>query len=170
MNIHRHIWQIVVVCALAGVVTACGSSSPSSSTTTKPPTPTASSSSPPSTANAAAEITANWEKFFSAKTPVPTRVSLLENGSQFPTAALAPTGLAAEASAKVLSVTNVTASQATVKYDVLLGTSVALPNQTGTAVYQDGTWKVGAASFCGLLSLEAGGKTSSLPPVCKATS
>ena len=36
------------------------------------------------------------------------------------------------------------------------------------AVYQDGTWKVGLASFCGLLALENGGKTSGLPAACKS--
>lgn len=167
MRIHRHIWGIVLLCALAGVVAACGSSSPSKSGSTHSPAST--STSAPSTAGSVSAIKANWEKFFSAKTPVSTRQSLLENGSQFPSAALAPTGLAAEASAKVLSVTNVTAATATVKYNILLGTTVALPNQTGQAVYQNGTWKVGTASFCGLLTLEAGNKTSSLPSVCKAS-
>jgi len=165
MNIHRHIWRIVVPCALAGALAACGGSSPSSSGSKSPST----TSSAPSTAASIAAITTNWEKFFSAKTPVATRQSLLENGSQFPSAALAPTGLAAEASAKVLSVSDVTPADATVSYNILLGTSVALPNQTGQAVYQDGTWKVGTASFCGLLKLEAGNKTSSLPSVCKAS-
>ena len=93
---------------------------------------------------------------------------LLEDGSQFPASSLAATGLAAEAKAKVLTVTNVTASQATVKYDILLGSTPALKNQTGTAVYQNGTWKVGVASFCGLLTLENAGKTSGLPAPCKS--
>lgn len=166
MNIHRHIWRIVVLCALAGAVAACGSSNSGSSGSKSPST---TSSSAPSTAASIAAITTNWEKFFSAKTPVSERQSLLENGSQFPAATLAPTGLAAEASAKVLSVSAVTPSDATVTYNILLGTSVALPNQTGQAVYQDGTWKVGSASFCSLLKLEAGNKTSGLPAVCKAS-
>jgi hypothetical protein len=34
-------------------------------------------------------------------------------------------------------------------------------------VYSGGTWKVGVASFCRLLALEDGGKTSSLPAACK---
>jgi hypothetical protein len=56
-------------------------------------------------------------------------------------------------------------SQATVVYTVLLAGTPALSNQKGVAVYQDGTWKVGVASFCGLLTLENSGKT---PSVCKA--
>ncbi len=54
-------------------------------------------------------------------------------------------------------------TQAKVTYNVLLGTTPALTNQSGVAVYQDGTWKVGDASFCGLLALENGGKA---PSVC----
>ena len=46
--------------------------------------------------------------------------------------------------------------------------SSGLSNLTSVAVYQDGSWKVGVASFCGLLALENGGKTSSLSAACKA--
>ena len=45
-----------------------------------------------------------------------------------------------------------------------LGGTTALPNQTGTAVYQDGMWKVGDVSFCQLLKIENAGTTVS---VCK---
>jgi hypothetical protein len=178
MNSHRHIAQIVAACALAALATACGSSGTGSSTTPAAPasstsaatTPaaTATSSSPSSTTGAAAEIKTNWETFFNASTPVPKRVSLLQDGSMFPSAALAATGLAAQAKAKVLTVTNVTATQATVKYNILLGGTPVLKNQIGTAVNQNGTWKVGVASFCGLLTLENGGKTSGLPAPCKS--
>ena len=57
------------------------------------------------------------------------------------------------------------ATQATVTYDIYLGGKPALSNQTGTAAYQDGTWKVGDGSFCRLLALENGGKA---PPVCSS--
>jgi hypothetical protein len=167
MNAHRHIWQILGACALVAGLAACGSSSPSASHSTPPATTHSATTAPPSSAAATATITANWEKFFSAKTPVSERASLLENGSQFPTASLQPTGLAAEASAKVLKVTNVTASTATVTYNILLGTTPALTNQVGTAVYQSGVWKVGTSSFCSLLKLETGGK--GMPSVCSAT-
>jgi len=156
---HRHIWQAVGACALAAAIAACGASSPSST-----PSPSSSST---SSASTVATITANWVEFFSAQTPVATRISLLQDGSQFPKAALEPTGLAAGVSSKVLKVTNVTATQATVTYDVLLANTPALTNKKGVAVYQDGTWKVGVASFCGLLSLEVGSKH--LPPVCKTS-
>jgi hypothetical protein len=167
MNSYRHIAQIAGACAIAAVATACGgnsgSSAPTSSATTPSGSATPGSSSP---AGAVAAITTNWVTFFSASTPVPKRVMLLQDGSQFPKAALAATGFAAQASAKVQAVTNVTASQATVKYAILLAGAPALPHETGTAVYQNGTWKVGLASFCALLKLENGNKTSGLPAPC----
>jgi hypothetical protein len=71
-------------------------------------------------------------------------------------------------SAKVTKVTLVSPTQAKVTYSILESGQPVLSNQTGVAVYQDGTWKVGIASFCGLLAMENGGKTSSLPAACKA--
>jgi hypothetical protein len=172
MNTHRQTWKILGACTLAAAAAACGSSgTPASSTSTTPAatTPAASPSatsgaSSPTTAGTAAIVT-NWEAFFSAKTPVAKRVTLLQDGSQFQSIikGQAGSGLAATASAKVLKVTNVTASQATVKYNILVSGATALPNQTGTAVLQNGTWKVGVASFCGLLHLEG---LKSIPAVC----
>ncbi len=45
-----------------------------------------------------------------------------------------------------------------------------MQNQSGVGVYEDGTWKVGVASFCGLLVLENNGIMASLPATCKAAS
>jgi len=115
-------------------------------------------------------IAANWTAFFNPKTPVAKRISLLQDGQQF--AAIiksqASSGLAAQASAKVIKVTLVSATQARVTYTILENGKPALSNQTGIAVLQNGTWKVGIASFCSLLALENGGKTSTLPPACQS--
>jgi hypothetical protein len=62
----------------------------------------------------------------------------------------------------------VSPAQAKVTYSILLGGQPALSHQTGVAVKQGGTWKVGVASFCGLLAVENGGKTSGLPAACKS--
>jgi hypothetical protein len=164
---HRHMSYLLGSCALIGVTllaTACGGSSPSSSSTSKPPAASSAGGS------AVAQITTNWEAFFSAKTPVSQRVSLLQDGSQFQSiiSAQAGGGLASQASAKVTKVTVTSATQATVKYDILLNGTPALSNQTGTAVLQNGTWKVGVTSFCGLLTLENSGKTTGLPAACQA--
>ena len=66
-------------------------------------------------------------------------------------------------------VTVTSPTQATVGYNIVLAGQTALGGQSGTAVLQDGTWKVGLASFCGLLTLEAGGKTKGLPAQCQTT-
>ena len=112
-------------------------------------------------------IKANWEAFFSGATPAAQKISLLQNGQKY--AAIiqgqAASSLARSASAMVTAVKVTSPTQATVTYDMLIGGKPALSNQTGTAAYQDGTWKVGDGSFCQLLALENGGKA---PPVCSS--
>ena len=141
--------------ALVAALAACGSSS------------TSSASVPPSTrppASATALITANWEAFFSGKTSAAKKITLLQNGRAYAAIidAQSGSGMASSASTSVTKVTVSSPAQATVTYNILLGTTPALTNQSGVAVYQNGTWKVGDASFCGLLSLENGGKAPSL--------
>jgi hypothetical protein len=65
-------------------------------------------------------------------------------------------------------VTLVSPARGKVSYSILLGGQPALSGQTGVAVLQDGTWKVGLASFCGLLATENGGKTAGLPAACRS--
>jgi len=119
---------------------------------------------------AAATIKANWEAFFNPKTPVAKRVSLLQDGQTFASIinSQAGSGLAASASAKVTKVTLVSPTQGKVTYSILVGGQPALSNQTGVAIKQGGTWKVGVASFCGLLTVENGGKTTGLPAACSS--
>lgn len=181
MNSHRHFTHLVGAVALAGLAvlaTACGGSSPSPSSTTSAPPPTSSaptSSAPatsgstsPGSAAAVAAITTNWEAFFNAKTPDSQRIGLLQDGSQFASVihSQSGSGLAALATAKVTHVTVNSPTMATVSYEILISGTPQLKNQTGTAVYQNGVWKVGVASFCGLLILENAGKTSGLPAAC----
>ena len=170
MNTRGSLTLIVTVCALGAGLTACGSSSgPAASSTSATATPATSATSQPATA-AQTAIEANWAAFFSAKTPVARRVGLLQDGKQFASVIKAQAGsaLASQATAKVTKVTSVTSKQATVTYSILLDGQPELKNQSGVAVDQDGTWKVGVASFCGLLALENGGKTKGLPSACKS--
>ena len=164
--------------ALALAVAACSSSSSSSSSSASaaPPsaasTPAGSASAVPassSSGSATAQITANWEKFFSASTPLSERVDLLQNGSQFSSAisAFSKLPLAGGIGAKVTGVTVTSATQATVTYSIVSGSTTLLGGQSGTAVYQDGTWKVGDASLCGLFKLVPGG---TLPAACSSAS
>ena len=169
---------ILAGAALGLTLAACGgssggSTSPSSAavSSSAPATSAAPSSSPPASSAAAARtIAANWTAFFNAKTPVAQRISLLEDGPDFAAIirAQAGSGLASAAAAKVTKVTVTSATQATVIYDIVVAGQSALANQSGTAVLQGGTWKVGLSSFCGLLTLEAGGKTTGLPAQCKS--
>jgi len=172
--------QILLVCALAAGIAACSSSgnssssgassSPSSAPSSSASPAPATSASPVSSSGATAAITANWEAFFSPKTPVAKRVSLLQDGQTFESVikSQAGSGLAASATSKVTKVTVVSPTQAKVTYSILLGGQPALSNQAGVAVKQGGTWKVGVASFCGLLTVENSGKTSGLPAACKS--
>ena len=165
MRFHLLTRRMILALALAAAITACGSSSSSSVSHTASATPSAASASVASAASAAARIKANWEAFFSGTTPAAKKIALLQNGQKYAALiqAQAASSLAKSASAKVTAVHVISATQATVTYDIYLGGKPALSDQSGTAVYQDGTWKVGDASFCQLLALENGGKA---PAAC----
>jgi hypothetical protein len=161
--------------ALAATVGACSSSASSSAATSGSGSPTAtsapassgsgspaapsSSASVQTSSSAVAAITANWEAFFNGKTDAAKKISLLQNGQKFAAVinAQAGSGLASTAGAKVTAVVVNSGTSATVSYNITLGGQSALSNQTGTAVYEDGIWKVGDISFCQLLKLEGSG-------------
>ena len=168
MRYHKVSWVIALGPALAVALTACGSSG---STAPKPST-SPSTSAPVASGPATAQITANWQAFFNAKTPEARRVQLLQNGQVFASIIKAQAGssLASSATAKVTKVTVVSPAQAKVTYSILIGGTPQLSNQSGVAVKQGGTWKVGDSSFCGLLALENAGSTSGLPADCHSAS
>jgi hypothetical protein len=164
---HRPLAGAGAVLALA--LTGCGgSSTPPPSGSPAATAAAAASTMPTAGAAAIALIKEDWAAFFDPKTDVGRRVALLQNGPAFRAAlsAQAGTPLANEASARVATVTLSAATGATVVYDILLGGQPVLRNQIGTAVYESGTWKVGAASFCGLLSLENSGNKAAMPGAC----
>lgn len=159
---------------LAMTAAACSSSSSSASapaSSSSAPASSAAASSPAgsaTTSNAAvAAITTDWEAFFSGKTSAAKKIALLQNGSKYAAIIKAQAGssLASGAGAKVTKVVLNTPTSATVSYNITLNGTTALPNQTGTAVNENGTWKVGDVSFCALLKLENSGST---PSVCKS--
>ena len=163
--------------ALAATMAACSSSSSSSaagapssaaSAASAPASSAASSPGTGSTADAAAQIKANWEKFFDASTPVTEKVKLLQNGAALESAikAFANFPLANGIGAKVTNVTVSSATKAAVTYNLTSSSGGALlSGQKGVAVYQDGTWKVGDASLCGLFRLIPGG---TIPAACSS--
>jgi hypothetical protein len=139
---------LVVVAGLA--LAGCGGSSHPSTTE--------------STAAAQAQIKSAYQKFFSGSTSVSDREAVLQDGSKFKSViqAFASNPLAKNVSVTVSSVKLQGADNAKVVYTVKLG-STGLPKQLGTAVLQDGTWKVGDASLCKLVSLQG-----TTPSACKS--
>jgi hypothetical protein len=165
--------SVLLSAGLAVAGCSSSSSSPPAPKKTTPaatpsPTPSPSTSSSsgggtPSSATTKA-IETNWAKFFNAKTPISQRLALLQNGSQFSSVIQSQAGssLALAATSKVTHVSLTGTSQAAVTYDILISGTPALSDQAGVAVLQGGVWKVGDASFCGLLKLEG----STLPAGC----
>jgi len=143
--------------ALAVAVAACSSSSSSSSSAPATSAPAASASG----STAAAQITANWEKFFDSSS-TSQRVALLQNGSTFASAIGSLSHLASGIGATVNGVI-VAGNTAIVNYNITSSGKSLLPGQVGTAVEQNGTWKVGDTSVCNLFKLVPGG---TVPAAC----
>ena len=111
-----------------------------------------------------AKIKADWTAFFAGTTPAKNKIALFQNGSKFAAVidAQAKSTFAESTTAKVSSVKVDSATKATVHYSIYLGGVAALKDQTGVAVLQGGTWKVGDQSFCALLAME-----QTKTPACK---
>jgi glucose/arabinose dehydrogenase len=159
------------------VLAACGagggSHHPSAKSPSPKPTASATAAEPASGPAAVAAITANWKTVFDGEASIPRRLALVQDGPEVAAfvEAQAKTSLgkaAAGSTATVSSVTITSPSQATVDYEVLLLGTPLLKNQAGIAVYTDGVWKVGIASFCGLAYLEYPKTSPDLPAVCRS--
>ena len=109
------------------------------------------------------QIKTAYETFFSGKSSIPERIAVLQDGPRFKAlvTSFANNPLAKNVSATVGTVRMQGANDAKVTYVVKLGNS-ALPKQNGTAVRQDGTWKVGYLGLCKLVALQG-----TTPAVCK---
>jgi len=172
--------QIPAALAATGclVLAACGGGGGShqSSANSASPRPTASATAaakPASGAGAVAAITANWKTVFNGQAPLPSRLALVQEGSQVAAfvEAQAKTSFgkaAVGSSATISSVTITSPSQATVHWNLLLLGTPLLKNQVGTAVYLGGVWKVAIGSFCGLAYLEFPKGSPQLPAVCRS--
>ena len=138
--------RLALVLVLALALAACGGSSK------------------PKTSDEQAQIKSAYETFFSGKTSVTDRVALLQNGSRFKglVTSFASNPLAKNVSATVSSVTLQGSNKAKVVYVVKFAGS-SLPQQTGSAIRQSGTWKVADASLCKLVALQG-----STPAICKS--
>ena len=179
-RLHFRESSLVSASLLVAVALALGACSSGGGGNTTPAThatsPAASTSAPaggggePTSGSAAvAAIKTNWATFFNGKTPVARRLQLIQGGDKLAKVIKAQQSgnpLASSATAKVTHVTLTGTSQASVTYSILLGGQAALSGQQGVAVYEDGVWKVGLASFCALLKLENSGNASGLPSAC----
>lgn len=123
---------------------------------TSSPTTTGSTSTGSNAPPASTTIAEHWRAFFSGATSPTQKIALLQDGRDF--AAIidgqASSAEAKSAGATVSKVTLESSSTARVNYTITLGGQPALRDQLGQAVLQGSVWKVGRASFCGLLSLE----------------
>jgi len=169
----RQAWAAL---AAAGCLTlaACGGGggTPARSASPEPTASATAPAEPASGAAAVAAITANWKTVFNGKAPLDRRLALVQNGSQVAAfvKAQAKTSFGQAATGSTAAVSSViisSASQATVRWDLLLLGTPLLKNQVGSAVYLGGVWKVSIASFCGLAYLEYPKGSPKLPAACR---
>jgi hypothetical protein len=154
--------------AIAGMLAVITATAGCSGTASEPPAarPAASTSAaapvttatPVSAANGATvgAIKAVYIKFFNPATPLDVSMTLLQDGPAFKTTLKqqAKTEFARTTTATVSSVTLNTRFKATVVYSLLLSGSPVLVDSIGSAVQEDGKWKVSGATFCGLLATQ----------------
>lgn len=157
-----------LVLVLAPALAACSDDSGGGSAST-PPTPTAErttsapASAPADRAAAEAEIRQNWQKFFDPKTSTEDKQAVLENGDRMGPVLQAFSGdeRGGQVQAKVTKVEFTSATGADVTYTLTLKGATALPDASGSAVEQNGTWKVSAKTLCALVRLS--GNASPVP-------
>lgn len=152
---------VAVTAAACGGSSSGGGTTPSSAPSSEPSTtPAAAATAPADPTAAKAEITKNWELFFSSATNSATATGLLENGDQLgPALAKAQQEDKASGgnrSAKVKKITFTSATNANVNYILHAGGTKL--NAAGVAVFQNGAWKVSQLTFCTLVELGNNGK------------
>lgn len=144
---------------MVGLTAACSSSG--STPKTSPPTF--------NEATAKQQITTNWQTFFDASKPVSAKAALVQDAAalQPVIAAQATNPQAQGTTAKVTKVViDAGRTTAAVTYDILINGTAQLKNSVGTAVLENGVWKVSKKSFCALIALGAQAIGTTPPPVC----
>ncbi|MFJ5263061.1 hypothetical protein ACIQAC_21595 [Streptomyces sp. NPDC088387] len=128
-----------------------------------------SASGPADPAAATREVEENWQKFFDPKTSLTDKRAVLENGDEMAPVLQAFSGdeRGGQVRAEVEKVEFTSATDADVTYNLTLEGATALPGAAGTAVEQDGTWKVSAKTLCALVQLSQTDAASQSPlPGC----
>ncbi|MCL2781145.1 MAG: hypothetical protein FWD74_06595 [Actinomycetia bacterium] len=100
-------------------------------------------------------IRSAYVTFFAGDTPAADRVALLQNGAAFAATidTLLSSSLAGSLSATVSSVGITGPDQASVVFTILLSGQTLLVDERGTAVREDGAWKVSDATACALSAM-----------------
>ncbi len=154
---------------LAPALAACGDDGGGGGDS-PPPTPadrttSAPASAPADRAAAEQEIRQNWEKFFDPGTSPDEKKTVLENGERLGPVLEAFSGdeRGGQVRAEVTEVAFTSPTEADVKFALTLRGATALPDASGTAVEQDGTWKVSAKSLCALVQLSGDGSPPAVP-------
>jgi len=151
--------------ALTAFAAACSSgSSGGDNAAVNPPassTPPAATSTAPADVTAAkAEISKNWATFLRSGTPQATAVALLEKGDTLGVAlkkaAAEDKATGGKRSAKVVSIEFTSPTMANVNYTLHAAGRVL--NSSGTAVLENGVWKVSDVTFCTLVILGNGSR------------
>ncbi|MCX5608765.1 MULTISPECIES: hypothetical protein [unclassified Streptomyces] len=171
MDLGRHprigVWAAAAVLAAVPALAGCSSDSGKngSGTTTSAgatlmhavpaalATPTGDGPADPAAARA--QVEKNWTTFFDSKVSVEEKVKVLENGEllELLLDGFAGNSDAALSSAKVTDVVFDSATEAQVTYDLLVRGVPVLPGSKGTAVLEDGVWKVSTETLCSLVGL-----------------
>ncbi|KOG43490.1 hypothetical protein [Streptomyces resistomycificus] len=164
-------WAVALLLFLAPALAACSDDS-GGGQDTPPPTPSVeqterTTSAPAATAPADAaaaeqEVKENWRKFFDPKTSTEDKQAVLENGEQMGPVLEAFSGdeRGGQVQAEVTKVAFTSATAADVTYTLLLNGATALPDAAGTAVEEDGTWKVSVNTLCALVQLSGNASQS----------
>ncbi|MEV6013957.1 MULTISPECIES: hypothetical protein [unclassified Streptomyces] len=157
------------VLVLAAALTACadngGGSSASSTPSAQQSTSLPSATAPADPAAARKEIQQNWEKFFDPAVSAKEKQAVLENGDRMAPVLQGFNGdqRGQQVKATVNKVEFTSPTEANVTYTLTLKGATALPNASGTAVEQNGTWKVSVNTLCALVQLSGNGSSSPVP-------
>lgn len=157
-----------LVLVLTPALAACGDGSGGNASA--PPTPSVRTTSAPATAPAdpaaaTREIQQNWKKFFDPATSTREKQAVLENGDRMGPVMQAFGGdqRGGQVQARVTKVEFTSPTTANVTYDLTLKGATALPGASGTAVEQNGTWKVSVNTLCALVGMSGNASASALP-------
>lgn len=145
--------HFILAVAIATIpLAACGGGNDTAS-----PRPSVVATAPADVAAATADVKKNWSDFFSASVPYSQKNALLEDSASLQEAlALSEKNpLSKQTESAVTAVTFTSATAATVTYDLSLYKNKVITGGEGTAVLDDGSWKVSKFTFCQLQKLGA---------------